>query len=64
VAGAQFDLRRHVGRFALAAADLLRMALADRHFTIQAAYVPTRSPHVETGGAAAQIVRRVEGVAG
>ncbi|HEX2477365.1 MAG TPA: YiiX/YebB-like N1pC/P60 family cysteine hydrolase [Lacipirellulaceae bacterium] len=64
VAGAQFDLRRHVGRFALAAGDLLRMALAGRHFTVQAAYVPTRSSHVEIGPAAAQIVRRVEGVTG
>jgi permuted papain-like amidase YaeF/Yiix C92 family enzyme len=63
VAGTQFDLRRHVGRFALAAGDLLRMALAGRHFTVQAAYVPTRSPHVEIGPPAANIVRRVEGVA-
>jgi hypothetical protein len=64
VAGTQFDLRRHVGRFALAAGDLLRMALAGRHFSVQAAYVPTRSPHLEIGPTAAQIVRRVEGVAG
>jgi hypothetical protein len=64
VAGTQFDLRRHVGRFALAAGDLLRMALAGRQFAIQAAYVPTRSPHVELGPGAAQIVRRVEGIAG
>jgi hypothetical protein len=64
VAGTQFDLRRHVGRFALAAGDLLRMALARRCFEIQAAYVPTRSPQVELGAAAAQIVRRVEGVTG
>ena len=64
VAGTQFDLRRHVGRFALAAGDLLRMALARRHFEILAAYVPTRSPQLELGAAAAQIVRRVEGVAG
>jgi hypothetical protein len=64
VAGTQFDLRRHVGRFALAAGDLLRMSLARRHFEIEAAYVPTRSPNLELGAAAAQIVRRVEGVTG
>jgi hypothetical protein len=64
VAGAQFDLRRHVGRFALASGDLLRMALVRRHFEIVAAYAPTRSPQVELGAAAAQIVRRVEGVTG
>jgi hypothetical protein len=63
VAGVQFDLRRHVGRFALASGDLLRLALSGRHFQVQAAYVPMRSPRVETGAAAAEIVRRVEGVA-
>jgi hypothetical protein len=61
VAGVQFDLRRHVGRFALAAGDLLRMALAGRGFEVVAVYVPQRSPNVETGSTAARIVRRVEG---
>jgi hypothetical protein len=40
------------------------MALVRRHFEIVAAYAPTRSPQVELGAAAAQIVRRVEGVTG
>jgi hypothetical protein len=40
------------------------MSLARRHFEIEAAYVPTRSPNLELGAAAAQIVRRVEGVTG
>jgi Permuted papain-like amidase enzyme, YaeF/YiiX, C92 family len=62
IAGVQFDLRRHVGRFALAAGDLLRMALARRHFDIRAAYVPTRSPRMETGTAAIEVVRRIEGL--
>jgi len=61
VAGVQFDLRRHVGRFALAAGDLLRLALAGRHFEIVAVYSPKHSPRVERGGAAVAIVRRVEG---
>ncbi len=61
LAGVQFDLRRHVGRFALAAGDLLRMALAGRGFEVVAVYMPQRSPNLETGAAAAQIVRRVEG---
>ena len=61
IAGMQFDLRRHVGRFALAAGDILRMALAGRQFEVVAVYLPKRSPIVETGSAAAAIVRHVEG---
>jgi hypothetical protein len=64
VAGIQFELRRHVGRFALAAGDILRMALAGRSFEVVAVYLPKRSPVVETGPAAAAIVRHVEGAAG
>jgi hypothetical protein len=63
VAGIQFDLRRHVGRFALAAGDILRMALVGRSFEVVAVYLPKRSPVVETGPAAAAIVRLVEGAA-
>ena len=49
VAGIQFDLRRHVGRFALAAGDILRMALAGRHFEVVAVYLPKRSPSGRNG---------------
>ncbi|MCI0333362.1 MAG: hypothetical protein L0228_09085, partial [Planctomycetes bacterium] len=58
VAGVQFDLQRHVGRFALSASDLVRMALARRHFELVAAYSPTHAPTVQTGPAAAEVVRR------
>ncbi len=61
VAGIQFDLRRHVGRFALAAGDILRMAIAARYFEVVAVYMPKRSPMVETGPAVVAIVRHVEG---
>jgi hypothetical protein len=62
VAGVQFDLKRHVGRFALSAADLLQMALADRHFSLIAVYSPAHSPTVQSGTAAAAIVSRAEGL--
>jgi hypothetical protein len=61
VGGIQFDLRRHLGRFALSAGDILRLALAGRHFELAAVYLPKRSPDVETGPGAAAIVRHVEG---
>lgn len=64
VGGVQFDLHRHVGRFALAAGDLLRMALARRHFELVAVYSPAHSPKIELDSAAAEIVRRLEGVRG
>lgn len=62
IEGVQFNLQRHVGRFALAAGDLLRMALARRHFEVVAVYLPSRSPAVETGLTAAAVVRQVEGI--
>jgi hypothetical protein len=61
VGGIQFDLRRHLGRFALSAGDILRLALAGQHFELAAVYLPKRSPVVETGPAAVAIVRHVEG---
>jgi hypothetical protein len=61
VGGIQFDLRRHLGRFALSADDILRLALSGEHFELAAVYLPRRSPVVETGPAAAAIVRHVEG---
>jgi hypothetical protein len=60
VAGVQFDLKRHAGRFALAANELLRMALARRHFELLAVYSPAHAPSIQLGAAAEQIVRRVE----
>jgi hypothetical protein len=61
VGGVTFELQRHVGRYALAAGDLLRMGLAERHFQIVAAYSPAHALEVKTGGAAADLVRKVEG---
>jgi hypothetical protein len=61
VAGLQFDLRRHVGRFALAANEILRMAVARRHFELVAVYSPAHATAVQTGAAAAAIVEKVEG---
>lgn len=61
IGGVQFDLHRHAGRFALAAGDILRMALARRHFELVAAYLPVHSSTVGTGEAAAEIVRHREG---
>ncbi len=61
VGGVEFDLRRHVGRFALAAGDILRMAPDRRHFELLYVYSPAHSPAIETGPAAAEIVRQVEG---
>jgi hypothetical protein len=61
VAGVQFDLRRHVGRFALAANDLLRMALARRHFEVLAVYWPAHASTLQLGTAAERIVKCVEG---
>jgi Permuted papain-like amidase enzyme, YaeF/YiiX, C92 family len=63
VGGVQFDLERHVGRFALAAGDILRMALARRHFEVMYVYSPAHSLALETGPAAEAIVRQVEGAA-
>lgn len=61
VGGVQFELRRHVGRFALAAGDILRMGLVRRHFEIKYVYSPAHSSVIETGPAAEAIVRQVEG---
>ena len=62
VAGVHFNLRRHVGRFALAAGDLLRMALAGHNFDVGAVYLPKHSARVERGPTASKIVARVEGL--
>jgi hypothetical protein len=62
VAGVEFDLRRHAGRFALSAADLLRMALAGRFFELVAVYSPAHGARIEQGPAAAAIVASAEKV--
>jgi uncharacterized protein YycO len=62
VANIRFDLQRHVSRFALSTSDLLQMALAGLHFEVVAVYATRHSPQIEIGLAAAEIVRRVEGV--
>jgi hypothetical protein len=56
IAGMQFNLQRHVGRFALAAGDLLQMALARQHFELIAVYSPAHGETVQTGPAAIEIV--------
>jgi hypothetical protein len=61
IAGVQFDLHRHAGRFALAAGDLLRMALARRYFEVVAVYSQPHAPTLQVGPTAHEIVRHVEG---
>jgi hypothetical protein len=61
VGGVQFELHKHVGRFALAASDLVRMALARQYFEIMAAYSPGHSPEIEFAAAAAKLVNRLQG---
>jgi hypothetical protein len=59
IGGLKFDLKRHVGRYALAAGDLITMALSGRHFEVLAVYSATHSRALEVGRAAATIVRSV-----
>ena len=61
VGGVKFELPRHLGRYALAAGDLLRMALAERLFRVHAIYSPAHGGKLEQGEQAVNIVRRVEG---
>ncbi|MBA3481548.1 MAG: hypothetical protein H0T51_07015 [Pirellulales bacterium] len=61
VADVRFDLKRHVGRFALAAGDLLRMALAEKHFTVVAVFSPAHGAELHRGLQAVEIVRSKEG---
>jgi hypothetical protein len=61
IADVQFNLRRHVGRFALATDELLAMALYRRHFEVAAAYLPKRAQGLGTGSQAAALVRQVSG---
>jgi hypothetical protein len=56
IAGVKFDLPRRAGRFALAAGDLLRMALARQHFEIAAAFPGQDGAEIVTGPAAEKIV--------
>jgi hypothetical protein len=57
----RFDLKRHVGRYALAAGDLVTMALSRQHFELLAVYSATHSSGLEVGQAAARIVMGVMG---
>ena len=61
VADVRFDLPRHVGRYALAAGDLLRMALVEKHFTVIAVFSPMHGAVLHHGLKAAEIVRSKEG---
>lgn len=61
IAGVKFELTPHAGRLALAAGDLLRMALAHRHFEVVAVYLTAHSPNLETGSAAVGVVDQYEG---
>jgi hypothetical protein len=56
-----FELSRHVGRYALAAGDLLRMGLANRHFQVLAVFCPAQSAKLLTGDEATEIVQQKEG---
>jgi hypothetical protein len=57
----RFDLKRHVGRYALAAGDLIKMALARQNFEVRAVYSAAHSPALEVGREAACIVGSVAG---
>jgi hypothetical protein len=61
IGGSQFELPRHMGRYALAAGDLLRMALDERLFRVHAVYSPAHDAGLALDLNAASIVRRVEG---
>lgn len=61
VGDVRIELPRHMGRYALAAGDLLRMALAERLFRVHAVYSPAHGGKLEYADQAAQIVRSVEG---
>jgi hypothetical protein len=61
VAGVQFNLHRHAGRFALAAGDLLRMALDRQHFEIIAVYSRPHAAALQFDANAIEIVRSIEG---
>ncbi|BBO30468.1 YiiX/YebB-like N1pC/P60 family cysteine hydrolase [Lacipirellula parvula] len=61
VDGLKIELPRHMGRYALAAGDLLRMALAGRLFRVHAVYSPAHGGRLEQGPQAVEIVRSVEG---
>jgi hypothetical protein len=61
VANFTFELPRHMGRYALAAGDLLRMALAERLFRVHAVFSPAHGGQLEQGDNALEIVRSVEG---
>jgi hypothetical protein len=61
VAGVSFNLDRRVGRYALAAGDLLRMGLASKHFEVLAVYCPAQSAKLLLGDEACELVRQKEG---
>jgi hypothetical protein len=61
VADVRFELKRHVGRYALAAGDLLRMALAEQHFTVIAVFSPMHGAELQLGPKAVDIIRSKEG---
>jgi hypothetical protein len=60
VGGMRFNLGRHVGRFALAASELVNMALEQRCFEIVAVYSPVHEPTVQFGAAAVDVIHRAE----
>jgi hypothetical protein len=61
IAGVQFELKRHVGRFALAAGDILRLGLARKHFSVIAAYSPAHGQELLQGTSAHDLVAEVDG---
>jgi hypothetical protein len=61
VADVRFELKRHVGRYALATGDLLRMALAEKYFTVIAVFSPMHGTELQFGPQAVAIVRNKEG---
>ncbi|HEX6961815.1 MAG TPA: YiiX/YebB-like N1pC/P60 family cysteine hydrolase [Lacipirellula sp.] len=63
VASVSFNLNRHVGRYALAAGDLLRMGLAGQHFEVAAVYCPAHGAKLLVEHDACELIRQKEGQA-
>jgi hypothetical protein len=62
IGGIQFNLSRHVGRFALPASELVNMALEKRHFELVAVYSPAHAAALQLGDAALEVIHHAVGI--
>lgn len=56
IEGTSFELKKRAGRLTLAAEDIMRMALADNAFRVEACFSPTHTSDLLRGAAAADLV--------